>query len=106
MIKSTPPTPQQKNFKRRGTSFEPEAAVAFGEIIRAERIRQEIAQDQFALRANVDRSYYGKLERGERQPSLGLILRIAGGLGVTASDLIGRTELALGTRLKISGANN
>lgn len=64
-------------------------------MIRAERIKQEIAQDQFALRANVDRSYYGKLERGERQPSLALILRIAGGFGVSACDLVGRTELVL-----------
>lgn len=71
------------------------AASAFGEVIRAERVRQGIAQDQFALLANVDRSYYGKLERGERQPSLALILRIAGGLGVTASDLIGRVETCL-----------
>jgi XRE family transcriptional regulator, regulator of sulfur utilization len=71
------------------------AASAFGEVIRAERVRQGIAQDQFALLANVDRSYYGKLERGERQPSLALILRIAGGLGVTASDLVGRVETCL-----------
>jgi transcriptional regulator with XRE-family HTH domain len=71
------------------------AASAFGEVIRAERVRQGIAQDQFALLANVDRSYYGKLERGERQPSLALILRIAGGLGVTAGDLIGRVETCL-----------
>ena len=68
------------------------AAAVFGEVIRAERVRQSIAQDQFALRANVDRSYYGKLERGERQPSLALILRIAGGLGIAASDIIGRVE--------------
>jgi transcriptional regulator with XRE-family HTH domain len=71
------------------------AASAFGEVIRSERVRQGIAQDQFALMANVDRSYYGKLERGERQPSLALILRIAGGLGVTASDLVGRVETCL-----------
>lgn len=95
MIKSTTPPNQQKTLKRRGTSFEPATATAFGEVIRAERIKQEIAQDQFALRANVDRSYYGKLERGERQPSLALILRIAGGLGVTAAELVDRTELSL-----------
>jgi XRE family transcriptional regulator, regulator of sulfur utilization len=68
------------------------AAAAFGEVIRAERVRQSIAQDQFALLANVDRSYYGKLERGERQPSLALILRIAGGLGIAASDIIALVE--------------
>ncbi len=95
MIENSLPPLQQRTLKCRGTSFEPETAVAFGAVIRAERIKLEIAQDQFALRANVDRSYYGKLERGERQPSLVLILRIAGALGVTASDLIGRTELFL-----------
>jgi transcriptional regulator with XRE-family HTH domain len=68
------------------------AAAIFGEVIRAERVRQAIAQDQFALLANVDRSYYGKLERGERQPSLALILRIAGGLGIAASDIIALIE--------------
>jgi transcriptional regulator with XRE-family HTH domain len=68
------------------------AAAVFGEVIRAERVRQAIAQDQFALLANVDRSYYGKLERGERQPSLALILRIAGGLGIAASDIIALVE--------------
>ena len=72
VVKSRSPT-------RRGTSFEPITASAFGEVIRAERVRQAIAQDQYALFANVDRSYYGKLERGKGQPSLALILRIAGG---------------------------
>lgn len=54
-----------------------------------------VAQDAFALAAGVDRSYYGKLERGERQPSLALLLRIAGGLGVTGMDLVGRTEVTI-----------
>lgn len=54
-----------------------------------------IAQDQFALLAGVDRSYYGKLERGERQPSLALLLRISGGLGVSGSALVGQTEVTL-----------
>jgi XRE family transcriptional regulator, regulator of sulfur utilization len=71
------------------------AAAAFGEVIREERVRQAIAQDQFALLANVDRSYYGKLERGERQPSLALMLRIASGLGIPASELLGRVERQL-----------
>lgn len=68
------------------------AAAVFGEVIRAERVRQAIAQDQFALMANVDRSYYGKLERGERQPSLALILRIARGLGIPASNILDQVE--------------
>lgn len=61
-------------------------------MIRAERERQGIAQDQFALLANVDRSYYGKLERGERQPSLALLLRIANALGNSGSEVLAKTE--------------
>jgi transcriptional regulator with XRE-family HTH domain len=64
-------------------------------VIRAERLKQAIAQDQFALMANVDRSYYGKLERGERQPSLALMLRVAGGLGLPASEILARVERLL-----------
>ncbi len=56
---------------------------------------QGVAQDAFALAASVDRSYYGKLERGERQPSLALLLRIAAGLGISGADLVGRTEATI-----------
>lgn len=94
---SQQPSPTRKipSPSRRATSFEPQAATAFGEVIRAERLKQAIAQDQFALMANVDRSYYGKLERGERQPSLALMLRIAGGLGLPASEILVRVERLL-----------
>lgn len=80
---------------KRSTSFEPVTARAFGEVIRALREDMGVAQDAFALAASVDRSYYGKLERGERQPSLALMLRIASGLGISGSDLVGRTEVAI-----------
>lgn len=87
--------PKAKILVRRSTSFEPAAAKAFGKVVRSLRERQGMAQDQFALLANVDRSYYGKLERGERQPSLGLLLRIAKGLGVSGASLVERTETLL-----------
>lgn len=92
------PAPSKRTIPspaRRATSFEPQAAAAFSEVIRAERLKQGIAQDQFALLANVDRSYYGKLERGERQPSLALMLRIAGGLGLPAAEVLARVERLL-----------
>ena len=63
--------------------------------MRGLREDQGVAQDQFALMASVDRSYYGKLERGERQPTLGLLLRIAGGLGVSGAALVEATEATL-----------
>lgn len=66
--------------------------------MRSLREGQGLAQDQFALQANVDRSYYGKLERGERQPSLGLLLRIAKSLGVPGASLVEQTETRLRRR--------
>jgi transcriptional regulator with XRE-family HTH domain len=70
-------------------------AKAFGRVVRKEREGQGIAQDAFALLANVDRSYYGKLERGERQLSLGLLLRISSGLGATGAEIVNRVEREL-----------
>lgn len=93
---SAPARPVKKKAPaRRSTSFEPLAAKAFGETVRALREGQDLAQDQFALLASVDRSYYGKLERGERQPTLGLLLRIAEGLGVPGATLVERTEATM-----------
>lgn len=91
-LPTVPANPPPIRPTKRASSFEPAVAVCFGEVIRAERSKLGIAQDRFALLANVDRSYYGKLERGERQPSLGLMLRIARTLGVPASDLVAQVE--------------
>lgn len=88
------PSPQ-KPHSRRATSFDPRAAKAFGQAVRALRERNGVAQDQLALLANIDRSYYGKLERGERQPSLGLLLRAAKALGVSGAVLVQATEQLL-----------
>lgn len=80
---------------RRVLSFDPRLAIAFGNVLRELRKEQLLAQDQFALDAGVDRSYYGKLERGERQPSLSMLIRIATTFGVAASELVARTETVL-----------
>jgi XRE family transcriptional regulator, regulator of sulfur utilization len=56
------------------------------------REKLDVAQDAFALAAGVDRSYYGKLERGERQPSLSILLRIATALGCPGYLLVENVE--------------
>jgi transcriptional regulator with XRE-family HTH domain len=95
-------TARKKNFKepttKRSTSFEPEVAAAIGVVTRRYREAAEIAQDAFALEAGVDRSYYGKLERGERQPSIGVFLRIAVTLQVSGADLMREVEAILSNR--------
>ncbi len=89
------PSAKSRTTPRRATSFEPKVAKAFGRVIRTHRELGGVAQDAFALAANVDRSYYGKLERGERQPSLALLLRIAAALGVPGATLVAQTESEL-----------
>ena len=79
----------------RTPSFEPEVARALGKVARNLREVLGVAQDLFALNAGVDRSYYGKIERGERQPSLGVLLRIARALGVTGAELLAAVEAEL-----------
>jgi transcriptional regulator with XRE-family HTH domain len=73
-------------------------AAAFGEVIAEERVSLGVAQDAFALKAGIDRSNYGRLERGERQPSLGLAFRIAASLGISPAVLVSRVEDALQRR--------
>ena len=80
---------------KRATSFEPAVAKAFGGVVRSLRVESGLAQDQFALLANVDRSYYGKLERGERQPSLALLLRVSSAIGISGSELLRLVESKL-----------
>lgn len=77
---------------RRSTSFDPDVALAFGEVFQSMRLERAHAQDAFALIAGVDRSYYGKLERGERQPSVGLLLRISKALGVSGAEVMAAAE--------------
>jgi len=83
---------------KRATSFDAPLAKAFGEVVRSLRVQSGVAQDRFALIAGIDRSYFGKLERGERQPSLALVLRVATGLGIKGSELLDLTESQLARR--------
>jgi transcriptional regulator with XRE-family HTH domain len=83
---------RQSPVAKRTTSFEPDVARAFGQVARALREEKGAAQDELALIANVDRSYYGKLERGERQPSLALLLKVAAALEIAGGELVSLVE--------------
>jgi transcriptional regulator with XRE-family HTH domain len=66
---------------------------ALGRAIRAARRERGFAQEAFAARAGVDRSYYGAIERGEFNVSLDTIAKIAAGLMLSMSELFKRAEL-------------
>lgn len=73
------------------TSRNPILALAFGEAVRALREASGVAQEALALDADMDRSYLGKVERGEKQPSLDIVFRLARVLSVTPEELVERT---------------
>lgn len=54
----------------------------FGLRVRQLRERRKIAQDKFAVKAGIERAHYGEIERGEGNPTLATIAKIAAGLGV------------------------
>lgn len=66
---------------------------ALGEAIRAVRQERGYAQEAFAARAGLDRSYFGAVERGEFNVTLSTLLKVAAGLGVRASELLRRAGL-------------
>lgn len=76
-------------------SADPAIARAFGEAVVAMRREAKISQENLALRAGVDRSYMGKLERGEGAPNIVAVVRIAAALGCSAALLVQRFEEVL-----------
>lgn len=64
------------------TTYEAEPALAFGQAVRAARLAQGVAQDEFASMAGIARSHMGKIERGEHMPTLALILKISAALSI------------------------
>ena len=59
----------------------------FGRRLRALRKQRGQSQEEFALLVDLDRTYIGGIERGERNPGLKVIIRIADTLNVPVSDL-------------------
>ncbi|WP_434510995.1 helix-turn-helix domain-containing protein [Desulfitobacterium sp. AusDCA] len=59
-----------------------------GQRIREERTKYRLTQEQLAEAAQVNESYVGQVERGEKNPSLETVVNIARSLGVTVDYLL------------------
>lgn len=64
----------------------------FGHILRKIRISKQLSQHELAVRLDISRSHVGRLETGEKLPSLAMLFRIAAALGVQASSIIAEME--------------
>ena len=58
-------------------------------------VRQDrgISQRCLAARCGLDRAYISRLENGHTEPSIKMLMRVADGLGVSASALMARAEI-------------
>jgi len=61
---------------------------AFGQRLRELRSERGISQEALALRTGIARSYMGGIERGEKNPALDHIVRLASGLALPPSELM------------------
>lgn len=63
-------------------------AQQFGARLRQLRKERNVSQDELALRAQIDRSYMGRIERGQVNITLEKVYRLANALGCEARDLL------------------
>ena len=59
----------------------------FGERLQTLRKERGLTQEELAFKVGVDRSYLGFVERGERNPTLIILYRIAKALKISLAEL-------------------
>ncbi len=62
--------------------------IAFGKRLRELRAERLVSQDTLALATGIHPTAIGRFERGDREPRLRSILRLAEGLGVKPGRLL------------------
>jgi transcriptional regulator with XRE-family HTH domain len=66
----------------------PDIRVRFGKAVRRLRLKLGHSQEAFAAKAKINRSYMGKIERGEVNISIENIEKISRSLQVTIGELL------------------
>ncbi len=61
--------------------------VTLGKRIRQLRLRTGLSQEKFAAKAGLDRTYFAGIERGERNPSVKQLAKIATALDIPLAGL-------------------
>ncbi len=72
--------------------MEEDVIIVLGKRVRELRLRTGLSQERFAARAGLDRTYYAGIERGERNPSVKQLAKIAAALGVSIAALFTENE--------------
>lgn len=65
---------------------------AFGACVRRFRTDTGLSQEKFALKINMDRTYFASVESGRRNISIENIKKIADGLNISLSELFSAVD--------------
>ena len=65
-----------------------------GDELRKARIDAKMTQEELSFAAEIDRTYVSQLEHNKKSPTVEVLTRICKSLGVTASEILSRVELA------------
>jgi transcriptional regulator with XRE-family HTH domain len=72
-----------------------ELAARVAANLREQRRKREMSLDQLAQRTGVSRAGLSQIETCKTNPSIGVLWKIASGLGIPFADLLGETEHAV-----------
>jgi transcriptional regulator with XRE-family HTH domain len=75
------------------TNSEQDIKYRFGKAIRRRRRELDLSQEELAERSELHRTYISSIERGQRNPSLENIEKIAQALRISISDLFAKYSI-------------
>jgi transcriptional regulator with XRE-family HTH domain len=78
----------------RHVPLQPYGRIA-GCVIRARRVELNMTQEDLVAESGIDISFVSRLERGLTQPSVGVLIRLAASLQISASELMEKIEQRL-----------
>jgi transcriptional regulator with XRE-family HTH domain len=67
--------------------------IALGTAIRKVRLSKGISQEKLALMAEVDRSYVGRVERGDNNVAILTLSKLTEAMGITLAKLMHEAKL-------------
>ncbi len=62
--------------------------IEFGQKLKLAREKKEMSQAQVAGLVEIHSNYYARIERGDANPSLDILLKIANALGIKSSNIL------------------
>jgi len=89
----------------RRQNTKPGKNAAFGRTLYALRVEKKYSQEELSFRCEIDRSYLGQLERGEKEPCLAMLIKLSVGLETPLTEIFRRFELDDGDRKPLTKRN-